>query len=93
MIFWITSLDGSINFRVTAVDAAEALDKLGRSLRYADFASMAQDLHYGPGSLQIATIRRELAEYDANGDRLNVERQREDAEVSAFKALRRLMRS
>lgn len=91
-VFWLTSDDGTVNFKCEASDAGQAFELLARSLRYNSFAALSADLGFTPGDFRVATIRRELAEYDHEGNQINVQRQREDAEVSAFKALRRLMR-
>ena len=91
-VFWVTANDGAANFKVQAADAVEALDKLGRSLRYEDFAGMAADLGYSHKSFRIATIEVESREYDAEGQRLKVERERDNIVTNAFKHLRRLGR-
>lgn len=91
MVYWITSLDGSINFQCQASDASEALELLGRSLCYASFQEMCVDLDYGHGSLAVSTIVEEQRRQYSD-DRRHLDREREGFILGAFKHLRRGMR-
>ena len=89
-VYWITSICGSVNFKVQADDPTYALDLLGRSLKYSDFAAMCDDLHYSLSDFQIGTVAVEPPpEYDEEGNRKRIAQERENSVVGAFKALRR----
>ena len=91
-VFWLTSDDGSVNFKCETSDAGQAFELLARSLRYNSFAALSADLGYTPGDFRVALLQREVAEYDHEGNRLNVERQRDNAVLGAFKHALRLDR-
>jgi hypothetical protein len=58
MMFYITSLDGSIHSMIEAEDAGAACDELAHRLSYSSYEAMCKDLDYGPGSLSIGRIER-----------------------------------
>ena len=87
---WITSTEGSINFKVQAEDTGEAFEKLGQSLGYIGFDAMCADLGYVGSDFNLAVIEVEQADYDADADRRHIARQRADAELSGFRNMRRV---
>ena len=91
MIFWITSTDGSVNFKTEAPDAPSAFDLLGRSLGYLDFETMCGDLNYRANDFRLASIEiQPRGEYDETSDRANIDQQKNSAVTGAFRQIRKM---
>lgn len=87
MIFWISSHDGMVNFKTEAQDVSAAFELLARSLQYTSFAELIGDTGRTPSDFQVARVEVEERQYDAEGDRLQVQNQRDNAVTGVFRQL------
>lgn len=91
MIFWITSSDGALSFRVEAIDTDTALDALAAQYGYQGYSDFSRDLGYNATNLAIALVSDDRrAVYDAQADRQHLFEEQRKAELWAFKTLRKL---
>ncbi|MCB1688653.1 MAG: hypothetical protein KDI33_09220 [Halioglobus sp.] len=84
-VFWLLSNDGQANFQCEARDTGHAFELLARSMKYASFADLIADTGRGPADFQVALIETVPAEYDANGNLLLIDQQRENSITGAFR--------
>jgi len=92
MLYWITSVDGSLNYQCEADGVDAALLAMAQYFQFTTYPEFLTGCNYQRSDLTIATVtRQDSSEVSEHEQRQKIQADQERSEIGAFRKLRQLM--